>query len=96
MIDYFGTNVGEIKNLLADVPDDYLVIMSADAEGNSFSPLSGTSTPGHYRYRAESTWSGEIVDPDEKNDADGMFYYDEGDRAYIEQLPKCVVLWPVN
>jgi hypothetical protein len=32
-------NVKEFKERLKDVPDDYIVVMSSDAEGNNYSPL---------------------------------------------------------
>ncbi len=32
-------NVGELKKQLADMPDDWPVIMSRDSEGNNFNTL---------------------------------------------------------
>lgn len=32
-------NVKELKNILRNVPDDIEVILSSDAEGNSYSPV---------------------------------------------------------
>lgn len=31
--------VKELKKLLEDIPDNYLVILSKDSEGNGYSPL---------------------------------------------------------
>lgn len=88
-----ATTAKELRELLADVPDDVLVIMSKDAEGNNFSPLSGYTTGLHYE--AETTWYGEVRDPDEKEE-DGTFYHDEETREHIKSLPEAFVLWPVN
>jgi len=50
--------VGELVELLLGEPDQTReVIMSKDAEGNGYSPLHGMWCG---RYRAESTWSGEV------------------------------------
>lgn len=43
--------VKELRKILADIPDDTLVVLSGDSEGNEFSPLCGFSSgvyqPGH-------------------------------------------------
>jgi hypothetical protein len=76
---------GELRAALKGVDDDVLVVMSSDAEGNSFSPLSDTDV-GQYHWQGETTWSGEILNPNEQDE----------DRAWALGLPPCVVLWPVN
>lgn len=76
-----------VKKLIAylkKLDQDALVILSSDSEGNSFSPL---STPhGEGLFVADSTWSGEWVDPEDE-DRDG---YDE------ENAHKAVFFFPVN
>jgi hypothetical protein len=39
--------VKELREALAELPDDLLVVVSRDAEGNGYSPASGIS-PGEY------------------------------------------------
>ena len=51
--------IAELKEYLNQFNDDDVVIMSKDAEGNSFSPLSDGESG---RYIAETTWSGEFHD----------------------------------
>lgn len=76
-------NVGDLRRMLDGHADDTLVVLSKDAEGNSYSPLAAVDEPGTYVYRAVSTWSGEIEEATE--DALG---YPDNERA--------VVLWPTN
>jgi hypothetical protein len=71
--------VGQLKAALTHYSDDTLVVMSKDGEGNEYSPLSEDSEG---RYRAENTYSGEMVHPDD---------YEESD-----DLPLVCCLWPVN
>lgn len=49
--------VKELRDLLATLPDDTLVVMAKDAEGNGFSPCEAAQSA---YYRAETTWSGNI------------------------------------
>ena len=49
--------VGQLRRALEAYPDDAIVILSKDAEGNGFSPLAGD---GEVWYTPESTWSGEV------------------------------------
>ncbi len=48
--------VKKLKELLKEYPDDFDVILSSDAEGNSYSPLADAG-PGHYE--PVNTYSGE-------------------------------------
>ena len=59
--------VGKLKEILKDIPDDHLVVLSKDGEGNDFSPL---DSYGLEMYEAESTWSGTLVDADETEEDD--------------------------
>jgi hypothetical protein len=81
--------LGELKQKWADLPDDLVVVQSSDGEGNGMSPFADFSV---VRYRPESTWSGEIMDP-ESTDVDGSPYYSA--ETLNEGIP-CLVLWPVN
>jgi hypothetical protein len=83
---------GELIAALAELPADTLIIMSADGEGNNFSPLADVDTS--HSYLAETTWRGEIglrALTDEQR-ARG---FSEEDLA-PEGAVACVVLWPVN
>lgn len=72
-----------MKKLLSNLPDNYIVVMSKDGEGNSYSPLAQVDS---YMYVAESTWSGEIRSLEE-HEASG---YDDKFKE------NAVVLWPTN
>ncbi|MBO0676892.1 hypothetical protein JRC04_05405 [Mycolicibacterium sp. S2-37] len=72
-------NVKDLRIILEDQPDDRPIVMSKDGEGNGFSPLYDASPE---MYLAESTWSGELIHPDDAED-----YPDAVDA---------LTLWPVN
>jgi hypothetical protein len=80
-------NVQQLKEILADVPDDYLVVMSSDTEGNNYSPLSGWAIG---EYVADTTWSGEVYFDNKDEDDD----IGEGEDWVEAQF--ALVLWPVN
>lgn len=54
--------VGQLIETLFKFPQDSIVIMAKDPEGNGFSPLAEVTTS---KYVAESTWSGELDEEDE-------------------------------
>lgn len=51
--------VGQLCEALSGMDSDTLVVLSKDGEGNEFSPLSEV---GKGRYRADTTWSGELIE----------------------------------
>lgn len=57
-----------------------ILVQARDAEGNSFSPVSEAEL--HCKYLAESTWSGDVIHPD--------------DVDRYDDLQDVVCLWPVN
>jgi len=63
--------VGDLKQFLKDVPDDYEVILSKDEEGNVFSPLSGGISFGNYA--AENAFIGDFEFNDNKPTAIVLF-----------------------
>lgn len=66
------------------------VVLSADGEGNGYSPLASWNF-GYYE--PDSTWSGEFRSAAHIKLPD----YDEEDVAYFEnETIKAIVLWPVN
>lgn len=83
-------NVGELIKILSEQDPDRIVVVSRDAEGNSYSPLSGLWTG---TYVADTTWSGSIGLEglsDELQEAG----YTEEDVA--EDGQPAIVLQPVN
>lgn len=80
--------VNELIAELQKMDGDSRVIVSKDAEGNGFSPLS--SANDGYLYEADTTWSGDIINIEDEND------YEDSDWDYITTLPAVVVLWPIN
>lgn len=78
----YVVTAGDLRAQLSAVPDDTPVILSKDAEGNSYSPLS--SVDAIHVYEPESTWSGEVRDT-----TDPDYEADPGDT-------RVVLLGPVN
>ena len=70
---------------LKKMPQDSIVILRKDGEGNGHSPLSDLDAA---IYRADSTWSGEVY-PTDANEDDYGYTKQKGDRP-------CVLLVPVN
>lgn len=53
--------VGRLRELLANYPDGYGVVISKDSEGNVFSPFSSADSGD---YEPECTWSGDYRETD--------------------------------
>lgn len=94
------STVGELMDYLATQPRDRKIIMSSDAEGNSYSPLADA---GEGMYFADSTWSGEVhMTPEdfaEEWAKPGHGGYAEEDEPPGDDDPdaeRVVVLGPVN
>lgn len=85
--------LGELRNRLAaldDLPDDTLVVLAKDGEGNGYSPLEALEEG---RYLPENTWSGEHYMTEEQRLAQSD--PDDYDPA-PEEAVQAVFLWPVN
>lgn len=75
--------VKKIKQLLADAPEDALVILALDAEGNTFSPANGYTAAAKY-VEAKRAW-------------DQGFLYTSDDPEFRSQQGRvAVVLWPAH
>lgn len=85
--------VSDLIAALGRVPGDTLVILAKDAEGNGYSPWSQLGIRS--RYEPDSTWSGELVDP-EGPDYNDQPRSDEDKAAIVAATHAAVVLWPVN
>jgi hypothetical protein len=86
---------GELADYLATQPRDRKIVLSADAEGNSYSPLADA---GERMYAAETTWSGDVyLTPEalaEQMARPGSGYTDED--AAPDDAERVIVLGPVN
>jgi len=73
-----------------NLPDDTIVILAKDAEGNGHSPLVEAE---HAMYLADTTWSGDryLTEQQRQAEADP----DEYSEAPDDAVP-AVFLWPVN
>lgn len=70
------------------------VILSADEEGNYYSPLEGTLGFGRGYYIPENTWSGQFLNQeyiDDENELEGEIY-----EANKDIVQRCIVLFPIN
>ncbi len=57
--------VKALKDFLKDIPDEFTIVLSKDAEGNSFSPMSKDVSVGIYK--PETKWFGDV----DFNDTEG-------------------------
>lgn len=69
-----------------------LVVISSDGEGNSYSPLCDDFGIG--RYKAQTTWMGELVSEDDFND--NPDYYDNDLDTYLSGSVPAIILYPIN
>lgn len=84
-------NVKELKEAIADLPDDMEVILQKDAEGNGYSPLADADPEAVYI--AETTWCGDVYDTRwTPEDA----CKDEEEWEEILAKPRALILAPVN
>ncbi len=73
--------VKDLKEILDLYPEEYLVVMSKDGGGNSYSPLADF---GIGRYKPNSTW-------------DGYFTSLDGNGKFLrESRRNSICLWPTN
>lgn len=84
--------LAELRAQLAalNLPDDTIVILAKDGEGNGHSPLVEAE---HAMYLADTTWSGERYLTDEQRLAETD--PDEYSAAPDDAVP-AVFLWPTN
>lgn len=86
--------VGELRKALEDQPDDLLVVMARDAEGNSHGPLALVERA---MYVAKCTWAGDVYcTPEELAErmAEPGSGWTEEDAAPDDAVP-IVLLGPV-
>lgn len=83
--------VKDLKEQIADLPDDMEVILQKDSEGNGYSPLAGVDPDGIYV--ADTSWSGQVFDGNWTSDEAG---YEEKDWKKLLKKPRSLILFPTN
>lgn len=86
--------VKELIKKLKLEDEDAEVILSADKEGNYYSPLEGILGFGKCYYIPNNTWSGEFLNQEyinDENELEGEIYENNKDIAQ-----KYIVLFPIN
>lgn len=78
--------VARLRALLADLPDDHLVILASDPEGNDYHQFSGDVSTD-YRWDADER---ELIGGDDDDDEDDEPDEDEAEPDGVA----CIVLWP--
>lgn len=84
--------VKELIKALKKLDPEAVVVLSSDGEGNSYSPL--CEDFGVSRYKADSTYSGELVS--ESDFSDDPDYYDNDLDTYLSGSVPAVVFYPIN
>lgn len=87
------TLVKELIEELKQLPEDALIVMSKDSEGNRYSPLSGIDIS---LYVADSTWSGDIYLTELTDELRAQGYSEEDLYDGDDDAVTAVVLWPIN
>jgi hypothetical protein len=83
----------DIINAFPDSMDECEIILQKDAEGNEYSPMSDAVEVGIYV--AESTWSGQVYNPNSSAEDNGM-YDEEWEKLKDDKSKQCIVFWPIN
>ncbi len=81
---FANLTVGELRNILEQYPDDMMIILAEDGEGNSFAPLVDT-TSGHYI--SETDYNGDFVSDEDIADDEDL---------NLDGATPAVVFWPAN
>jgi len=83
--------VKELKEAIANLPDEMEVVLQKDSEGNGYSPLAGADPDAVYI--PDSTWSGDVYSIEWT--ADDACMSDE-EWEDIKSKPRTLILQPVN
>lgn len=84
------STVGDLLDYLATQPRDRKVVLSKDAEGNGYSPISDVDEA---MYAAENTWSGDVyMTPEQLAEQENP---DDWNQA-PEDAERVVLLCPIN
>lgn len=79
----YMTTVKELIEILSELPQDSVVVLQKDSEGNGYSPLAGAEAA---KYIPENTYSGEVLCQEDVDDGEY-----EG-----QDMMDCVVIHPIN
>lgn len=87
--------VGQLRAALAELPDEMLIVMASDAEGNEHRVLAAA---GECLFEPDSSWSGETYNTPERlaELVAGPGGWNAEDDAAPEDAIRVVVLEPVN
>jgi hypothetical protein len=80
-----------LKKVLEGIPDDTIIVLQKDSEGNGYSPLAGADNEAVYI--PDTTWSGEVTPTNGKASDWDMT---EEEYKELQSKPRCLVLWPIN
>ena len=83
--------VKELKEAIANLPDEMVVVLQKDSEGNGYSPLSDVDPDAVYI--PKTTWSGDTYSMDWS--ADDADMTDE-EWEELNSKPRALILCPVN
>jgi len=84
--------VAEFIIELQKLDQNKIIIVQKDAEGNDYSPLEGCDEDNIYK--ANSTWSSDVFSIEWS--AEEACMEEEEWEEFKNEMPGCVVLWPVN
>jgi hypothetical protein len=92
-----GMTVSDLIALLKELPQEALVVLSRDSEGNDFSPLSESYSKGVYIQ--DSAWAGDFQSPPPPESLDPHDMYgeerEEWESGTYDDQPPAICLWPV-
>lgn len=83
--------VKELKEEIANLPDDMQVILQKDSEGNGYSPLAGVDSDAIYI--PYNSWSGDVYSISWTAEEAAM-----ADKIWeeVKSRPRALILYPVN
>jgi hypothetical protein len=83
--------IKELKEVIANLPDEMEVVLQKDSEGNGYSPLGGADPDAVYI--AQTTWYGDVYSM-EWTAYDACMSDEEWED--IKSKPRTLILHPVN
>ena len=84
-------NIKQLKESIANLPDEMEVVLQKDSEGNGYSPLKGVDSDAVYI--PYNTWSGGVYSIGWTSDEADM---SDKEWQEIKSKPRILILYPVN
>ena len=84
-------NIKQLKESIANLPDEMEVVLQKDSEGNGYSPLKGVDSDAVYI--PYNTWSGDVYSIGWTSDEADM---SDKEWQEIKSKPRTLILYPVN